>query len=660
MADYYSILKKAVSGLQSNTAENRAGVYVKARAAIERQLRAINPALSEDAVAKQMGLVESAIERLESEQPVQAAPPSPPPSQPRPTLAPVVAAAPKRSESPVQPGEARPAQAVPAPPRPAERPVVRPIERPAPRPAASNPVEADDPFLFDEPAPARPAEPERPAAAPGRTPYAPTPPRQSAAVPVPPPAPSLMRNPQSRQAPPPRQQSAPAPRPTGGEGPGQPTRRLVADGAQVPSQSRLDPRNRPPGEAVPGQRPARPGAPAPRGPQGQVPPPGDGGQPPRPARRPGPAPQQPAYDDSFDSLGEEPRAAPVRRPVARGPRPSDKEGSGFSTEMAMIIGVGVVIFLLLAGGGYALWANRAPLMSMLGMGQDSGSVAVQQEDTGAPAADGADATPKEEARLGSDGQAAETPPPIEDEVGTDSGEDDSVPLDGAQPDDTEQTAADETTSEAGATEDSGAPAVEVSPVGAQDAPATPAGQAATAIAQKAYLYEEGLAGAGASRDNAAILWSLEQESPAEGLPPEAVIKGHLDVPGRGLAMDLTIKRNVDEALPASHIIELLFQVPSDFSGGNIDNVARFVMKSSEQARGEGLVAVPAKIDAGYFLIALNNLEQAMQTNERLLLDSSWIDIPLGYTSGRRALVTLEKGAIGDKVFRDAFADWATR
>ncbi len=44
------------------------------------------------------------------------------------------------------------------------------------------------------------------------------------------------------------------------------------------------------------------------------------------------------------------------------------------------------------------------------------------------------------------------------------------------------------------------------------------------------------------------------------------------------------------------------------------------MKANEQARGEGLVAVPVKIDAGYFLIALNNLEQAAATNKRLLLE----------------------------------------
>ena len=47
----------------------------------------------------------------------------------------------------------------------------------------------------------------------------------------------------------------------------------------------------------------------------------------------------------------------------------------------------------------------------------------------------------------------------------------------------------------------------------------------------------------------------------------------------------------------------------------------------------------------------------MATNKRLLTESSWIDIPLGYTTKRRALVTLEKGAIGDSVFKEAFAAW---
>ena len=183
----------------------------------------------------------------------------------------------------------------------------------------------------------------------------------------------------------------------------------------------------------------------------------------------------------------------------------------------------------------------------------------------------------------------------------------------------------------------------------------PTTSTAPAVAQQAYLYEEGPSGGDASRDNSAIIWSISRD-----IDGEAVINGKLDVPGRSMTMNIAIKRNTDASLPASHIIELAFQLPSDFSGGNISNVARFVMKSSEKARGEGLVAVPAKISDGNFLMALNNLDQAIATNRKLLLESSWIDVPLVYTTGRRALVTLEKGAIGTKIFRDAFADWDAR
>lgn len=189
---------------------------------------------------------------------------------------------------------------------------------------------------------------------------------------------------------------------------------------------------------------------------------------------------------------------------------------------------------------------------------------------------------------------------------------------------------------------------------------TPTVEPAIAAGESAFLYEEAIGATGANRDEGGVIWSLAQEAPEAGAPPEAVIKGLFEVPARGLKMNISIKRNVDPGLPASHIIELLFTAPPDFSGGNIDNVSRFVLKATEQARGESLVGVPARIDAGFFLIALNNLEQAQQTNTRLLESGEWIDIPVAYVTGRRGLITLAKGETGGKVFADALADWRNR
>ena len=41
----------------------------------------------------------------------------------------------------------------------------------------------------------------------------------------------------------------------------------------------------------------------------------------------------------------------------------------------------------------------------------------------------------------------------------------------------------------------------------------------------------------------------------------------------------------------------------------------------------------------------------------LLRRQSWIDVPLVYKSGRRALLTMEKGIPGDKVFDEALKAW---
>lgn len=178
--------------------------------------------------------------------------------------------------------------------------------------------------------------------------------------------------------------------------------------------------------------------------------------------------------------------------------------------------------------------------------------------------------------------------------------------------------------------------------------------------EKAFLYEEASSASGANREEARVSWRLDKASPGEGLPKEAVIKGTLEILAKGLSLNLSISRNVDAGLPASHIVELIFTNTEAFSGRGIDSVPRLVMKSSEEARGEGLVGVPAKIDNGYFFVALNNLPQAVETNEKLLLGSDWIDIPMGYLSGRRAFVVMQKGETGTKVFQDAFDDWRNR
>lgn len=384
----------------------------------------------------------------------------------------------------------------------------------------------------------------------------------------------------------------------------------------------------------------------------------------RTAPQAAPAPQ--AYDASLDSLQDTDHPVTVRH--SRDTRLAGDYDEGRKRSALVPILVTLVVLALVGAGGYGLWINKEPLMAALGIGggTDEAEVTDDAGDGTAPEADQPveenGSAQKEETRLGSDGS---TVVPEARDVTAD--------------------ARDPSTSGAPATstENAGGPTVAEQPADAPRSSAGPAdeqqvnpvddgsgnqqadnsvipGAPSTQLGQKAFLYEEGVANAQASRDDGEMVWTLEQESPAEGQPPEAVIKGRLDIPSRGLTMDVLIRRNTDESLSASHLIELVFKAPSDFSGGNIDTIARFVMKPSEQARGEPLIAVPVKISPGYFMIALNNLDQARQANEKLMVEADWIDIPLSYATGRRALVTLSKGETGSEVFNEAFESWKNR
>lgn len=360
-----------------------------------------------------------------------------------------------------------------------------------------------------------------------------------------------------------------------------------------------------------------------------------------------PAEETPSAPLSPDE-GKEPETVTLQTP----PRTEDQEFIADSPNKRGMVGrvLPYLIGLVVVGGGaYGLWLNKDALLDATKPGTEIAAPVSDNtpSETQTPVnieAVEVDSSDKESARLGGNGENVAPEPIVVEPVSQPNGDETTKPL-------VLQPAPDPLVEPAPLLEKP----VEVTEVGKTgDESTSPVAAALPAIAQKAYLYEEGGANGAASRSDAAIVWTLNQEAPSPGQPAEAVVKGRLDIPGKALSMVITIKRNTDEGLPASHIIEL------NFEGVEIDNVARFVMKASEQARGEGLVAVPAKIDTGYFLIALNNLPQAVETNSKLLLDSDWIDIPLGYANTKRALVTLEKGVIGERVFREAFEDWKNR
>lgn len=188
--------------------------------------------------------------------------------------------------------------------------------------------------------------------------------------------------------------------------------------------------------------------------------------------------------------------------------------------------------------------------------------------------------------------------------------------------------------------------------------AASSGAPAAVVNQAAFLYEENVdTTKGTDAFRGKVTWRLDTDSSRPGQGPEKVIQGLVEVPERGIKMLLTIRRNTDTALPASHTVELLFDVAPDFVHGSVESVAGIRMKPSDQANGLPLVGASARITAGYFLIGLSSLGPDRERNVVLLRDRPWIDVPVLYRNGRRAVIALEKGIPGEKVFQEAFGSW---
>ena len=319
----------------------------------------------------------------------------------------------------------------------------------------------------------------------------------------------------------------------------------------------------------------------------------------------------------------------------------------------------VIAFLIVAAGAYALWINRDEIIGDAGVPSTSDTATGQAAGDAAPAAGAAgtaDATAPAQATAP---QADATAGASEDGVSADAKFTQRLLADGTEVDD--GPAAGGPTGEGQSVAQLNAPPAAPAQAGAapEAAPTEPAATPADAAAlagEKMFLYEERLGQTAPTAIEGAVSWSLQQEAGQDGRQ-EPVVQGRINVPGRGLTALMTFKRNTDPSLPASHLVEIVFAVPAGFEGGAIDSVQRIAMKQTEQDRGDSLIAVPAKITDDFHMIALNDFPDARATNIELMRSRNWIDIPLSYRNGRRALLTLQKGPAGTEAFNEAIREW---
>lgn len=140
-----------------------------------------------------------------------------------------------------------------------------------------------------------------------------------------------------------------------------------------------------------------------------------------------------------------------------------------------------------------------------------------------------------------------------------------------------------------------------------------------------------------------------------GLP---TLVGEASIPARNLNVSVTIRKNGDPSLPASHLMEVNFDVNDTFVGGAISSLPGVLLKNEELVPGTPLVGASARVMGNSFLFALSASPDDQTANSQLLETRRWLDLAIVYGTGRNAILTLEKDSDAQALFNEVFAAWA--
>ncbi len=354
--------------------------------------------------------------------------------------------------------------------------------------------------------------------------------------------------------------------------------------------------------------------------------------PPRPITAPTPRPTMPmgqasrpasVSDDSANNpdtpvrpAGVTVTPAPPRRPGAAGPRTA----GDVSTKKPLLLYGGVAAFLALAGGiGFYAWQTRIT----------PDQFRQNRTAAGSPAAATTGATinaPKLESRAGGSAPA---------DTRTDPAPAATRPVQTSQ--------------------------AEPSRPANQSAQGEPAAQPGIPVAQRSAILISA-----PNRENAenvetyvgTAVWRTETLSRGPGQPPSLAVRAELDIPSAKFSAIMTIEKNMDPTLPASHTVTWRFQRAEDSPVPAIAETDTLQMRDETSPSVDPMVGARARITANIFIIALASGDLAMKRNLDLLQNKGWFDLPLMTTDKRAAKITLEKGVPGSNILSEAMARWA--
>jgi hypothetical protein len=142
-----------------------------------------------------------------------------------------------------------------------------------------------------------------------------------------------------------------------------------------------------------------------------------------------------------------------------------------------------------------------------------------------------------------------------------------------------------------------------------------------------------------------VVWHTDQVVSSDEPLPKLAITADVEIPALQVMVKLVLARNDDRSFRASHTVEIMVTLPPAFVHGGVINVPRILLKRTETTPGIPLNNVAVKITPGVFQIGLSNIGTDRQLNIELIKELSWIDLPIVYSDGSRAILGIEKAPL---------------
>ena len=192
------------------------------------------------------------------------------------------------------------------------------------------------------------------------------------------------------------------------------------------------------------------------------------------------------------------------------------------------------------------------------------------------------------------------------------------------------------------------------------APATPAPEAANPPAAPAAGRAAMLVAAADNPQKPVVslgstTWSLIP--PAPNQPATVAVKAEADIPDLKMHATMTLRKNTDPTLQATHTIDLKFSFAPGAPITGFKDVGLPQMRKEDSTAAEALTSVKVKISDTYFLIALAKGENDTARNLDLMQTRSWFDFPLLLNDNRIAKIVFQKSPEGQAMLEKAFDAW---